>query len=442
MFTGTDPEAAAAFGGPGSSAAAAGNLADSGNLTAWLRRGEGFVGLGEAAQILVSGPNRFAAAERWWRALLAAAQIEGADDLPAVGPVAFGSFSFTDNSPSLSVLTVPRLVLARYRGRQWITEACIDGSNPTGAQIVLPDLGDPSKADKLPSRAGRSEPTLRIESPGTTKAEDWRAAVRRAVELIDSGQLDKVVLARSVQAKSISQPIDPFALVGRLSDQYRDTWTFSVKGLLGASPELLIRSIRGLATSRVLAGTIQSTGQDDADLAHAAALARSSKDLDEHRFAVESVLAALRPFAEELSVPDAPSVLHLPNLMHLATDVVAELKRTKSGLLPGVLTLAGALHPSAAVCGTPTEAARQVIGQLEQRDRGRYAGPVGWIDANGNGEWAIALRCAQLSPDRRRALLWAGAGIVAASIPEAELAETEAKLAPMRTVLGINEPLA
>ncbi|MDR1187276.1 MAG: chorismate-binding protein, partial [Bifidobacteriaceae bacterium] len=185
------------------------------------------------------------------------------------------------------------------------------------------------------------------------------------------------------------------------------------------------------------AGTIRRSGSDQANLARAAALARSSKDLEEHEFAVASVVAALEPFVDELAVPDIPSVLHLPNVMHLATEVVGELKRTRTGRLPGALTLVAALHPSAAVCGTPAARAAQVIDQLEGRDRERYSGPVGWIDANGNGEWGIALRCAQLSSDRREARLWAGGGIVAASDPLAELAETEAKLAPMRQALGL-----
>jgi menaquinone-specific isochorismate synthase len=222
-----------------------------------------------------------------------------------------------------------------------------------------------------------------------------------------------------------------------LAARYRDTWTFSVDGLIGATPEILLRSIRGLVTSRVLAGTIRRTGSDQDNLARAAALARSSKDLEEHEFAVQSVVAALEPFVEELSVPDVPSVLHLPNVMHLATEVVGELRRSRSGTLPGALSLVGALHPSAAVCGTPPREAADGIGLLEGADRGRYAGPVGWIDQDGAGEWGLALRCAQLDEQRGQARLWAGGGIVAASDPAAELAETEAKLLPMRQALGL-----
>ncbi|MDR3202093.1 MAG: chorismate-binding protein, partial [Bifidobacteriaceae bacterium] len=168
-----------------------------------------------------------------------------------------------------------------------------------------------------------------------------------------------------------------------------------------------------------------------ANLALAAALAESSKDLREHEYAVASVARVLARFTDELSVPESPSVLQLPNVMHLATDVVGALRPG-----PTSLDLAAALHPTAAVCGTPTEAARDLLAELEGMDRGRYAGPVGWLGANGDGEWGIALRGAQLAPDRLSARLLAGGGIVAASVPDEELAETEAKFAPMLRALG------
>jgi menaquinone-specific isochorismate synthase len=202
--------------------------------------------------------------------------------------------------------------------------------------------------------------------------------------------------------------------------------------MLGATPEMLIRLERGLATSRVLAGTIRRTGDDNADLALAASLARSSKDLEEHELAVRSVADALAQHCSSTNVPETPFVLHLPNVMHLATDV--------TGVVPDgstALELVAHLHPSAAVCGTPTRTATALIERLEQLDRGRYAGPVGWVDATGDGEWALALRCAELdSDDPRRLRLFAGCGIVAGSDPDDELAESEAKLTPMRDALA------
>jgi hypothetical protein len=186
--------------------------------------------------------------------------------------------------------------------------------------------------------------------------------------------------------------LDPRALLHRLAEAYPSTWTFSVDGLVGATPEMLVRTQMRLVASRVLAGTIRRTGDDAHDLALAASLARSSKDLGEHEYAVRSVVEALAPFCAGTNVPESPFVLHLANVMHLATDVTGVLRDDVSSL-----HLAAALHPSAAVCGTPTRAAAALIAELEGMDRGRYAGPVGWLDAAGDGEWGIALRCGQLS---------------------------------------------
>jgi len=189
---------------------------------------------------------------------------------------------------------------------------------------------------------------------------------------------------------------------------------------------------RGLVTTRVLAGTIRPTGDETADLAHAAALARSSKDREEHEYAVRSVTDVLERHCSSINVPEAPSVIHLPNVMHLSSDVTGVLSDHTTSL-----GLVEALHPSAAVCGTPTDRAASLIESLEGLDRGRYAGPVGWIDAGGDGEWCIAIRAAEISrEDPTRLRLFAGCGIVAASDPDAEWAESEAKLEPLRMALG------
>jgi menaquinone-specific isochorismate synthase len=251
------------------------------------------------------------------------------------------------------------------------------------------------------------------------------------VTRINAGQLDKVVLARELLAIA-DEPIDARRLVTRLAEEYPACWTYHIEGLVGATPEMLIRREAGLATSRVLAGTIQRTSDAEQDLALGAALSQSGKDLQEHEYAVASVAESLAPYCSGMNVPDAPYVLELPNVLHLATDVTAVAAPEASSL-----RLAAALHPSAAVCGTPTVVARQTIAEIEQLDRDRYAGPVGWIDADGDGEWAIALRCGKIDPDDPRQIrLYAGCGIVAESDPVAELAESVAKLVPMRDALG------
>lgn len=395
---------------------------------AWVRRGDGIVGWGEALRLDTWGPGRFADAEAAWHDVLTRAVVHDTVRLPGTGAVAFGSFAFDDATPGdrpTGTLVVPRVVVGRRDGVCWVTT--ID----TGSSATTP-------RDALAGpRAPVSTPGPITWRPGAVEPADWTQIVAEAVARIRAGELDKVVLARDVVARAAG-PIDPRSLLARLASAYDACWTFSVDGMLGATPELLVRSERGLVTSRVLAGTIPRAATDDASLLRAAQLARSSKDLEEHEYAVTSVARALAPFCSSMNVPDTPFVLHLPNVMHLASDVTGVLAHSDDGSPPpSSLSLAAALHPSAAVCGTPTPVAQELIRQSEGMDRARYAGPVGWLGADGDGEWGIALRSAELNPaDPHLIRLFAGCGIVAASDPATELAESEAKLEPLRYALG------
>ena len=370
------------------------------------------VAWGEVARWELTGPDRFDDAARTWRKAVAGAVVRDDVGVTGSGPVAFGSFTFADSGTS--ALVVPEVVVGRRDGVTWVTTISL------GRRVPPPVATAEAPAPQTPG-------AVRF-LPGSLRDEAWADAVSQAVARIAAGELDKVVLARDVVAET-EHPVDTRWPLGRLAEQYPGCWTFQVDGLIGATPEMLVRTERGLATSRVLAGTIRRTGDDEHDLALAASLARSSKDLEEHEFAVRSVADALARHGA-LNVPETPFVLHLPNVMHLATDVTGVVHDGRTAL-----ELVGDLHPSAAVCGTPTDAARAAIGELEQMDRGRYAGPVGWVDANGDGEWAIALRCAQVE-DERRLRLFAGCGIVAGSDPADELAEADAKLTPMRSALS------
>ncbi|WP_169164397.1 isochorismate synthase [Cellulomonas taurus] len=392
---------------------------------AWVRRGDGLVGWGEAVRIDVTGEQRFADAERAWQRLVAHAVVRDEVGLPGTGPVAFGSFAFDDLSAAGGALVVPRVVVGRRDGRSWLTVI-----EPAGNLGPAPDAELIARhLSALPPVTAPGEVSY---TDGSVAAEDWTAVVARGVAAIRAGEVDKVVLARDEVAHT-AQPLDVRHALGRLSAHYPTCWTFSVAGLIGATPELLVRSEKGLVTSRVLAGTIRRTGDDEADLARAAILAHSSKDLEEHEYAVSSVAHALAPFCSSTNVPDVPFVLHLPNVLHLASDVTGVLAATESTSL----SLAAALHPTAAVCGTPTDAARELIRRIEGMDRGRYAGPVGWLGADGDGEWGIGLRSAELDPtDPHRLRLFAGCGIVAASDPDSELAESRAKLVPMHDALA------
>lgn len=420
---------------------------------AWVRRGDGLVAWGEVARVVTTGPDRFADAEAAWARLRSRAVVRDDVDLPGTGPVAFGSFAFDERSGERSVLVVPRVVVGRRGSTAWITTITTSQTTAGSAPTLAPV---PTLAHVLEDVEPVTAPGAVTYSEGAVADETWTAAVDEAVQRIRDGRLDKVVMARDVVART-EHPIDPRWLLTRLATAYTGCWTFSVGGMVGATPELLVRSEKGLVTSRVLAGTIRRTGGEEADLARAAKLAHSSKDLEEHEYAVASVAQALAPFCQSLNVPETPFVLHLPNVLHLASDVTGVLCTSgasgtsnalggagtaASTVAPSSLSLAAALHPTAAVCGTPTPVANDLIRELEGMDRARYAGPVGWLGGDGDGEWGIALRSASLDPDDdRSARLFAGCGVVAASDPDAELAETEAKLEPMRLALD-SSPLA
>jgi menaquinone-specific isochorismate synthase len=380
---------------------------------AWLRRGEGIVGWGVATSVRTSGPGRFDEAGEWWQDVAAGAVVRDELQVPGSGLVCLGSFGFADD-PGDSVLVVPRVVVGRRGDRSWVTLIGDDELTPAPALEPQPEPAAPGNV---------------VFTDGDVDGAEWEAIVARAVVRINAGELEKVVLARDLVATT-DEPLDVRWPLRRLARTYEMCWTFHVDGLFGATPELLVRRERGLVTSRVLAGTIRRTGDDGRDLALAATLARSSKDLEEHEYAVRSVAESLAPHCTSMNVPESPFVLHLPNVMHLATDVTGVVPDTDSST---VLELAAALHPSAAVGGTPTKVAVAMIDEIEGMDRGRYAGPVGWMDAHGDGEFGIALRSAEY--DGTRVRLFAGCGIVADSDPEAELAEAQAKFVPVRDAL-------
>jgi len=386
---------------------------------AWVRQGSGLVGWGEVARVtLPAGEDRFTAGEKWLRDVFDDAESDDQVRLPGSGPVAFGSFTF-DPASDGSVLIIPRTILGRApEGRAWLTTIA-DGNGPG------PQADDP--AGQVP-RADEPLPPANLRwHDGSLTAPQWEHAVSVAVGRISSGELRKVVLARDIFATA-ADPIDPRILLRRLAARYPDCFTFACADLVGATPELLVRRQGREIRALVLAGTAPRGARPAEDAELASALLASVKNTEEHAYAVTSVREALAPICSDLDVSARPSLLKLANVHHLGTPVRGTLTADRSAL-----SLAGALHPTAAVCGTPTDAALEAIRELENMERGRYAGPVGWVDAHGNGEFGIALRCAEL--DGHRARLFAGCGIVAGSDPTAEIAETEVKLRPMRHAL-------
>ncbi len=373
----------------------------------FVRGGEGFAGWGVHRRFTATGPHAAARIQEWLAEVTAEMRVDDAVGIPGSGPIAFVSLGFDDSDVAVAV--VPQVVLGRRGDVSFSTligPACMDDTSwPRPAPVRSP--GRISYADAELSVAG------------------FTSAVTTAAARVRAGELEKVVLAHDLEATT-ARPIDERFLLAHLADGYPGCWTFAVEGLLGASPELLIRRIGATISSRVLAGTAWRQHSDDAV---AAELMGSAKDIAEHAYAVRSVADVLAEVCVELDVPAAPVPLELANLTHLSTDITGRLDTDA----PSALELAARLHPTAAVGGSPTTAARQVIRDLEPMTRGRYAAPVGWLDSSGDGEFAIALRCAQVNG--RSVRLMAGCGIVADSDPESEAREAQIKMIPIRDAL-------
>ncbi|WP_241974759.1 isochorismate synthase [Cryobacterium mannosilyticum] len=389
-------------------------LLDSHEPLLWMRRNQGLAGIGTALRLEFSGPTRLTDAAAAWRDVVAAATVTDPLSRTGTGLLAFGAFAFDASSAQTSVLIVPQVIVGREDGQCWVTRIWPTGGTRPEIPLALRPLGNEYRISLL---------------PGTLTADGYRAAVGEAIERIAAADLNKVVLARDLVGRLPAES-DLRRAVSELALGYPDCWTYAVDGLVGSSPETLIRADHGEVNARVLAGTMSRGADAASDLEAALHLATSSKDGDEHAFAVQSVLASLRPHTSHLTTSEIPFTVKLPNLWHLATDVEGTLSDGSNSL-----DLIAAMHPTAAVAGTPTETALALIRELEPFDRGRYAGPVGWVGADGDGEWAIALRCAQVTPGGD-VTAYAGCGIVLDSEPDRELAETRMKFRPIVEAFG------
>jgi isochorismate synthase len=327
-----------------------------------------------------------------------------------VSPVAVGSLPFDAGDARVSI---PVRVVRRTRaGETWLVELPPeDGALPPFEPLPVPG-------------AGPHEAFSELQFSAVPSADGYADAVREASGRIRSGVLRKVVLARQIRVAA-GRALDPRLLAARLRSVDPGAYTFAAptpRGtLVGASPELLLSRRGRTIRSNPLAGSAPRAGDADEDRANADALAASDKNREEHAIVVEAVAETLRPFCDELAWDPEPVLLPTANIWHLSTRFRGRLRDPA----PHALELVGALHPTPAVCGDPRAAARSTIAELEPFDRGGYAGPVGWMDAEGDGEWVIALRCAELEGER--ATLFAGAGIVAGSDPADELDETDRK---------------
>ena len=400
--TGSSPESST-----DSSAALLSRLPRPTGSVCFVRGGDGLVGWGVHARYSTTGPGAAGRIQEWFDEVRAGLRVSDPIGEPGTGPLAFVSLGFDDSDVAVAV--IPQVVVGHTAAGGFVTRIGVPGPDPAAGSAAEPV--------RSPGRISYADADLSVAG--------FTTAVAAATERIRRGELEKVVLAHDLVATA-ERPVDERLLLRRLAAAYPGCWTFDVEGLVGASPELLIRRQGRLIASRVLAGTAWPEHSDDAV---AAGLLHSSKDVAEHAYAVRSVSEVLAPVCVELDVPARPAPLELANLTHLSTDITGRL----GTFPPTALELAARLHPTAAVGGSPTDTARQVIRELEPMSRGRYAAPVGWVDGRGDGEFAIALRCAQVNG--RSVRLLAGCGIVADSDPETEAREAQIKMIPVRDAL-------
>jgi menaquinone-specific isochorismate synthase len=370
----------------------------------FARSNQTLVGQGVALRLSATGKDRISNLAAKWREVCAEAEILDQVKLPGSSLVAFSSITFSEKSAIESVLVVPKRLYVLRPEVSFVIE--VEAEEQAGAVTAAP---------------------TQFQS-GKLSAAGFQAAVAQAITEINETDLKKVVLSRDLEMVLPHQP-DLTEPLARLRSRYPDCWTYKVEGVFGASPELLLRAERGEVSARVLAGTAGRGTDPDVDRAIADGLSHSIKNNHEHAYAVQSMVSELEPFCEWVEADAQPFSLALPDLWHLATDVRGKLKPATS-----LLDVIAKLHPTAAVAGTPRDLAIALIEELEPYDRGGYAGPVGWVSADGSGELAIALRggIIESTGDQVVVRAIAGCGIVAESDPQAELAETELKFRAVR----------
>lgn len=405
-----------------------------------------YVGLGAAATLRADGATRIARLQLQIDHLFEDATIDG-DGPAAAAPRLFGGLSFNaapkDDDPAwadfgAACFVLPHLLVTFNAGSAWLTVS--RNIDPHAAPDPLAALRDEAEAFRAgladlpvrPAEAGRARLKLRP----VLSQDDWRAMVTAAVGRIQVGELRKVVLSRAVDARC-DRPLDPVSALERLDARYPDTFRFLFEpsgraAFFGASPELLAEVRASVLHTAALAGSRRRGDTPDEDAALAAELLASPKEREEHQIVVDSVLERVTPFARRVSAPATPDILRLSNIQHLHTPVRAELETHFDAL-----DLVAELHPTPALGGYPVRAAMAAIDELEPFERGWFASPVGWIDARGDGVFAVAIRSAVARDAEAR--LYAGAGIVAESVPDQEWDETGLKFRPLLHALDAEE---
>ena len=340
------------------------------------------------------------------RAFLDSLQVDDRVQASGSGPVLLGAIPFHSNDEHDFIL--PHVSLTKsINGRAWVTT--VDDAEPSFVTPTEP----PASAASYSVHPGIS-------------VDHYLEAVKQARDAVRNGSITKAVIARDIVITA-SAPIDVYAVLLRLRSSFGSSYRYLIDNFIGASPELLVAVDNGAISSHPLAGTAPRTGDPQSDSALAEKLLSSEKNQIEHRVVINMVHDTLLPFCSYLDWQPEPSVMQVANVQHLGTLMQGMLSKPFMHILDAVIMLS----PTPALGGFPKQEALDLIKQYEGIDRGRYGGAVGWFDQKGNGAFAVAIRCAQLSPDRTSARLFAGGGIVADSEPAAELAETQAKFQAM-----------
>ena len=357
---------------------------------------DGLAGRGEARRIEIGSLEDLPVVTE----ALSSIEVDDAVGRPGTGPVAFAALPF--DPAAVAAFVVPEVVVGRAAdGSRWITEIGVSGA--------------PAAAAEHSSERPRRFTVEAVQDPV-----EWMETIRYATKRIADGDFEKVVLAREARVTADAD-IDRSALLRRLRRSFPGCFAFMVGSMVGASPELLVSRTGETVRAHPMAGTAPRGGDPTTDARLAASLLASAKDRAEHQITIDMVWESLLPFCSYVDSEPEPSVVAVANVQHLASMVEGRLSAPPAS----VLELVAALHPTPAVAGWPLAPALRHIADHEHLDRDRYAGAVGWVDASGNGTWAVGIRSAIV--DGAVARLFAGVGVVSDSDPEAELAETDAK---------------
>jgi isochorismate synthase len=404
------------------------------------RDGFALAGLGRVARLSASGSDRFASVARQWRELSGGAVADAPDGPPGAGLVALGGFAFAPDGGSAphwsgfdaADLVVPEVALARRGSDVRLTLTALAAPDDVPEELCVRLSSRLASLRREPLPLLDPAPAGRFQISSVAPPEHYEAAVARAVERIRAGEFEKIVLAREVEVHAPT-PHDAAAVFGVLRAGFESCYVFcAMRGesaFVAASPELLIRRDGARAQTVALAGSTRRSADPAVDDYLGEQLLRSDKDREEQAIVVRRIARALRPYAVWVAAPEEPAIIKVANIQHLATPIRAQLTSPL-----GAIELAALLHPTPAVGGEPHSVAAPLIPALEGLDRGWYAGAVGWTDANDDGEFCVALRCALLRGHNAR--LYAGVGVVRDSDPAAELTETEIKLGALLPVLA------